>query len=208
MSLLTATQKENLFSEMLDAENRILITFIENLGTRYMANKRILTKNDYIYPINYYAPISHARYDKLWDVTENDGTLLLQIQSRLQEIKLLADKVDAQNQELESRRFAFRDALNRNKVKFGLSGLARRAVNEFIRENPSAKEGLSEFYQTILKERPQFSEKFGGSSRKTKKKGIVGGLRPPMTPIKGEKQKRTHGKKSREKSKNEHTVKN
>ena len=184
MSLLTATQKENLFSEMLDAENRILITFIENLGTRYMANKRILTKNDYIYPINYYAPISHARYDKLWDVTENDGTLLLQIQSRLQEIKLLADKVDAQNQELESRRFAFRDALNRNKVKFGLSGLARRAVNEFIRENPSAKEGLSEFYQTILKERPQFSEKFGGSSRKTKKIRHSRGASPPYDPHK------------------------
>jgi hypothetical protein len=149
---LTTTQKETLFSDILDAENRILITFIENLGSRYMANERILSENDHII---FFSPV---RYNKL------DGQLLLQIQTRLREIKLLADKVAAQNQELESRRFETRDSLTQNKLKFRLSGMTRRAVNEFVRENPSAKDGLAEFYQTILNERPQ------SSSRKTKKR--------------------------------------
>jgi len=161
------------FQKELRDEHILLGTFREQSSYRNMINERLLSNNDHIYALQdnlslFQAPMVRKRYEQLWTLTESDGRWIGYIRNNLQVIKAVLESLISQNEQLDTKRIAFRDELNKNQLKFGLSGLARSAVNTHIRENPSAVDGLGEFYQTILNEEPPYRERRGG--RKTRKK--------------------------------------
>jgi hypothetical protein len=159
------------FQKELRAENVLLGTFREQSSYRNMLNERLISHNDHIYALqdllsSFHAPMVRKRYDQLWTLTELDGRLIGYIRDHLQAIKSVIEGLILQNEQLDIKRIAFRDELNKNQLKFGLSGLARSTVNTHIRENPSAVDVLGDFYKTILNEEPAYRERLGGSSKR------------------------------------------
>lgn len=160
------------FQKELRDEHILLGTFKEQSSYRNMMNEKLISNNENIYALqdllsSFHAPIVRKRYEQLWTLTESDGRWIGYIRNNLQAIKTVIEGLISQNEQLDTKRIAFRDELNKNQLKFGLSGLARSAVNTHIKENPSIVDGLGEFYQTILKEEPAYRERLGGSSRRS-----------------------------------------
>ena len=163
------------FQKELRDEHLLLGRFREQSSYRNMMNERLISNNEHIYALqdllsSFHAPIIRKRYDQLWTLTETDGRWIGYIRNNLQAIKAVIEGLISQNEQLDTKRIAFRDELNKNQLKFGLSGLSRSAVNTHIKENPSIVDGLGEFYKTTLNEEPPYRERLGGSSRRSSRR--------------------------------------
>lgn len=165
MDIVTSFRK---FSREMQTEYKNIGTIVDifsNLQKRIDISLPANIKNHILETQTYPRPYHPTGYNFLWDMTDDYGRFIDINRTQLQRIKLIIDTLIPRYEEAEFDRIAFRDALNKNQMKFGLAGLSRTVVDDHIEENPTIEDGLSEFYRSILEQEP-YSVRLGGSSRK------------------------------------------